>query len=177
VAKLFPSGTETKLDTLLELKIENERSQQRLTMLTANMNESTQAYSSLPMQSNGPGAMDASLQNFSFYPGQWSGRGDLLLSPARSAFNDGASGSSDIYPCGSTPSAGEDESEDKSKKKKLKKTLSSDQYVCIDCGRTDSPEWRKGPTGPKTLCNACGLRWAKQMRKFDDNGDAISSEA
>lgn len=23
--------------------------------------------------------------------------------------------------------------------------------------------------GPKTLCNACGLRWAKKMRKFDDN--------
>jgi hypothetical protein len=28
--------------------------------------------------------------------------------------------------------------------------------VCRDCGRTDSPEWRKGPEGPKTLCNACG---------------------
>ena len=109
-----------RLDTLLELKIENERSQQRLEMLTASMNESTQAYSSLPVQSNGPGAMDASLQNFSFYPGQWSGRGDLLLSPVRGALNDGASGSSDIYPCGSTPSVGEDESEDKSKKKKVK---------------------------------------------------------
>ena len=29
--------------------------------------------------------------------------------------------------------------------------------VCRDCGRTDSPEWRKGPEGPKTLCNACGM--------------------
>ncbi|KGB78050.1 white collar 2 protein [Cryptococcus deuterogattii 99/473] len=35
-------------------------------------------------------------------------------------------------------------------------------YVCVTCGRTDSPEWRKGPLGPKTLCNACGLRWAKR---------------
>ena len=39
------------------------------------------------------------------------------------------------------------------------------QHVCVTCGRTDSPEWRKGPKGPKTLCNACGLRWAKQVRK------------
>ncbi len=23
-------------------------------------------------------------------------------------------------------------------------------------GTLDSPEWRKGPSGPKTLCNACG---------------------
>lgn len=37
--------------------------------------------------------------------------------------------------------------------------------VCTDCGRTDSPEWRKGPLGPKTLCNACGLRYAKKIKK------------
>ena len=39
------------------------------------------------------------------------------------------------------------------KKKKLKV---ADEYVCTDCGTLDSPEWRKGPKGPKTLCNACG---------------------
>lgn len=32
---------------------------------------------------------------------------------------------------------------------------------CANCGRTSSAEWRSGPTGPKTLCNACGLRWSK----------------
>ena len=41
------------------------------------------------------------------------------------------------------------------KKKKLKV---ADEYVCTDCGTLDSPEWRKGPTGPKTLCNACGRK-------------------
>ncbi|KAI4171352.1 MAG: hypothetical protein Q9188_007436 [Gyalolechia gomerana] len=41
------------------------------------------------------------------------------------------------------------------KKKKLKV---ADEYVCTDCGTLDSPEWRKGPNGPKTLCNACGRR-------------------
>ncbi|SCV67124.1 BQ2448_5770 [Microbotryum intermedium] len=29
---------------------------------------------------------------------------------------------------------------------------------CANCGRFDSPEWRAGPTGAKTLCNRCGLR-------------------
>ncbi|UPX13112.1 white collar 2 type of transcription factor, variant 2 [Ascochyta rabiei] len=48
------------------------------------------------------------------------------------------------------------------KKKKLKL---ADEYVCTDCGTLDSPEWRKGPNGPKTLCNACGLRWAKKEKK------------
>ncbi|KAI0109104.1 hypothetical protein GGR51DRAFT_547910 [Nemania sp. FL0031] len=48
------------------------------------------------------------------------------------------------------------------KKKKLK---IAEEYVCTDCGTLDSPEWRKGPSGPKTLCNACGLRWAKKEKK------------
>ncbi|MCJ1309783.1 blue light receptor [Agyrium rufum] len=48
------------------------------------------------------------------------------------------------------------------KKKKIKV---ADEYVCTDCGTLDSPEWRKGPSGPKTLCNACGLRWAKKEKK------------
>lgn len=39
------------------------------------------------------------------------------------------------------------------------------QLVCADCGRTDSPEWRKGPLGPKTLCNACGLRYSKKKNE------------
>ncbi|KAK3299959.1 uncharacterized protein B0H64DRAFT_3439 [Chaetomium fimeti] len=48
------------------------------------------------------------------------------------------------------------------KKKKLKL---AEEYVCTDCGTLESPEWRKGPSGPKTLCNACGLRWAKREKK------------
>ncbi|KAH8099502.1 blue light receptor [Cristinia sonorae] len=59
---------------------------------------------------------------------------------------------------------GNAEEEEGSAKKKLKKTYAPEQYVCVTCGRTDSPEWRKGPTGPKTLCNACGLRWAKTVK-------------
>lgn len=31
-------------------------------------------------------------------------------------------------------------------------------YMCTRCGTLRSPEWRKGPHGPKTLCNACGCK-------------------
>ena len=46
------------------------------------------------------------------------------------------------------------------KKKKMKV---ADEYVCTDCGTLDSPEWRKGPNGPKTLCNACGRESFSQL--------------
>ncbi|SPO01931.1 related to Cutinase gene palindrome-binding protein [Cephalotrichum gorgonifer] len=46
-----------------------------------------------------------------------------------------------------------------------KKQKVAEENICTDCGTLESPEWRKGPQGPKTLCNACGLRWAKRERK------------
>ncbi|OSX72965.1 hypothetical protein BU14_0390s0003, partial [Porphyra umbilicalis] len=30
--------------------------------------------------------------------------------------------------------------------------------LCLSCGATSTPMWRSGPEGPRTLCNACGLR-------------------
>ena len=53
---------------------------------------------------------------------------------------------------------------DDARRKKKPKQDDGD-HVCTDCGRVDSPEWRKGPLGPKTLCNACGLRWAKKIKR------------
>ncbi|KAI7855331.1 hypothetical protein BDC45DRAFT_505947 [Circinella umbellata] len=53
----------------------------------------------------------------------------------------------------------------KDKSKRRKKQRGADEYVCTDCGTATSPEWRKGPHGPKTLCNACGLRFAKKSKK------------
>lgn len=50
-----------------------------------------------------------------------------------------------------------------------------EQHVCQGCSATSTPEWRKGPTGPRTLCNACGLLYAKMLRKREN--DAIVSAA
>ncbi|MCL7027666.1 hypothetical protein MKW94_009449 [Papaver nudicaule] len=30
---------------------------------------------------------------------------------------------------------------------------------CLHCEITETPEWRQGPMGPRTLCNACGQRY------------------
>ncbi|KAG5537756.1 hypothetical protein RHGRI_025019 [Rhododendron griersonianum] len=30
---------------------------------------------------------------------------------------------------------------------------------CLHCGSEKTPQWRTGPMGPKTLCNACGVRF------------------
>jgi len=32
---------------------------------------------------------------------------------------------------------------------------------CYGCDATESPEWRRGPEGMRTLCNSCGLQYAK----------------
>ncbi|KAI5121881.1 hypothetical protein M0805_001087 [Coniferiporia weirii] len=41
----------------------------------------------------------------------------------------------------------------------------SDGQKCLGCGATSTPEWRRGPLGPRTLCNACGLVYAKMIKK------------
>jgi len=37
---------------------------------------------------------------------------------------------------------------------------------CHSCNRAETPEWRRGPDGARTLCNACGLReYIKSVRR------------
>jgi hypothetical protein len=38
---------------------------------------------------------------------------------------------------------------------------------CLNCGCQKTPQWRMGPEGPKTLCNACGVRFRKGMPMND----------
>ncbi|XVE71013.1 hypothetical protein DITRI_Ditri10aG0115800 [Diplodiscus trichospermus] len=35
----------------------------------------------------------------------------------------------------------------------------SDGRKCLHCATDKTPQWRTGPMGPKTLCNACGVRY------------------
>ncbi|KAI9292167.1 hypothetical protein K502DRAFT_325936 [Neoconidiobolus thromboides FSU 785] len=55
-----------------------------------------------------------------------------------------------------------------SKKQSFKKlkTSKNKSRICHNCHRTQSPEWRKGPDGPKTLCNSCGLKYAKSQSPY-----------
>ncbi|GMI80608.1 GATA transcription factor 9 [Hibiscus trionum] len=73
------------------------------------------------------------------------------------------------------------------KKKKIKLTLPAPPTVnitaqnqsgqavrkCMHCEITKTPQWRAGPMGPKTLCNACGVRY-KSGRLFPEYRPAAS---
>ncbi|VFQ91492.1 unnamed protein product [Cuscuta campestris] len=44
---------------------------------------------------------------------------------------------------------------------------------CSHCEATETPQWRAGPLGPKTLCNACGVRY-RSGRLFPEYRPAAS---
>lgn len=50
------------------------------------------------------------------------------------------------------------------KKRKRKQSAISVEKACAMCSTKNTPEWRRGPSGNRDLCNSCGLRWAKQVR-------------
>ncbi|RYP13048.1 hypothetical protein DL767_010921 [Monosporascus sp. MG133] len=52
---------------------------------------------------------------------------------------------------------------------------SNSKWACQRCGRTDTPEWRTGPEGRKTLCNVCGLLYAKQRGRSRKSTEVVAS--
>ena len=49
------------------------------------------------------------------------------------------------------------------RKRKRKKIGGLMQKECANCHIKSSPEWRRGPSGQRDLCNSCGLRWTKSV--------------
>ncbi|KAB2077374.1 hypothetical protein ES319_A06G096400v1 [Gossypium barbadense] len=55
--------------------------------------------------------------------------------------------------------------------------------VCSDCNTTTTPLWRSGPRGPKSLCNACGIRQRKARRAMEaatvaaESGAGVATDA
>jgi len=56
---------------------------------------------------------------------------------------------------------------DKLAKKTRKRGRTPLPGKCHSCNIRETPEWRRGPDGARTLCNACGLHYAKLVRKRD----------
>lgn len=50
---------------------------------------------------------------------------------------------------------------------------SAEPRKCLHCEATKTPQWREGPMGPKTLCNACGVRY-RSGRLFPEYRPAAS---
>ena len=49
------------------------------------------------------------------------------------------------------------------KKRKRRNGAGNMQKDCANCHTRVTPEWRRGPSGNRDLCNSCGLRWAKEV--------------
>lgn len=57
------------------------------------------------------------------------------------------------------------------KKRKRRNGAGQMQKDCANCHTRVTPEWRRGPSGNRDLCNSCGLRWAKEVsRAFTARG-------
>eukprot|EP01088_Endostelium_zonatum_P015421 TRINITY_DN3778_c0_g1_i1.p1 TRINITY_DN3778_c0_g1~~TRINITY_DN3778_c0_g1_i1.p1 ORF type:complete len:173 (-),score=20.49 TRINITY_DN3778_c0_g1_i1:115-633(-) len=70
----------------------------------------------------------------------------------------------------------EDREEGGSLRKKSKRARENKEgLVCTHCGKTSSPEWRRGPLGKNTLCNACGLYYAKNIKRQEKCKDQYSN--
>ena len=52
------------------------------------------------------------------------------------------------------------------KKRKRRRGAGNLQKDCANCHTKNTPEWRRGPSGLRDLCNSCGLRWAKQVCSY-----------
>lgn len=61
-------------------------------------------------------------------------------------------------------------------KTEMKRSSSQESVApkkCMHCEVTKTPQWREGPMGPKTLCNACGVRF-RSNRLFAEYRPAAS---
>ncbi|KAI6748479.1 hypothetical protein HG530_015515 [Fusarium avenaceum] len=73
------------------------------------------------------------------------------------------------------------------KKRKRRKGVGNVVRDCANCHTRNTPEWRRGPSGQRDLCNSCGLRWAKQTGRVSPrnssrgantaNGDSRSKKS
>ena len=150
-----------RLDAFLELKLENERLREELKELQQDLEDEDIRTSSHPVvqsYTNKP-AIPRPLEPLPQYQAS---------SPSPSSPTPSSASSSNSSP------ALKNNKPVKKRQKKVSvpgpggtgKGEAEGLHVCVTCGRTDSPEWRKGPLGPKTLCNVCPTLHEKTMLIF-----------
>ncbi|PWN52900.1 GATA-domain-containing protein, partial [Violaceomyces palustris] len=91
--------------------------------------------------------------------------------PAYSKVNEGAYGGS----AHSFNSPGDFEGKNQTPQYK-KRSRAPAPGSCQACGTNETPEWRRGPDGARTLCNACGLHFAKLVRKRNSQQEKMNGE-
>ncbi len=191
--RIYPTKNISMLDSFLELKVENERL--RLMLKQMNMQDNDPDFDKQEGQNAAyhPNLIQAELEmalqegntlsSHAMLPMDFPGAryGSDMGSISR-GFSNGSLATLPLSPKGTDSNAAGDDGSDgegsnagDERRKKKKPKADEGDYVCTDCGRVDSPEWRKGPLGPKTLCNACGLRWAKRVKRKGGDPNAAAS--
>ncbi|KAK9762048.1 white collar 2 type of transcription factor [Basidiobolus ranarum] len=147
IGRPYASKASSMLDTFLELKIENELLQKRLSEFEGSSQDQPSIGENSKSKTGSP-HMNSEKSPSSTGRSSIDLRGGNSDVSRRNLDNDDSSSGRENL-C-------------KPKAKKRKPSEDSQNHICTECGTVESPEWRKGPMGPKTLCNACGLRWAKK---------------
>ncbi|KAK9729771.1 white collar 2 type of transcription factor [Basidiobolus ranarum] len=165
IARPYLSKASSILDAFLELKMENDILKRQLSDLgnfvqdsnwvSSKNNKDSETYSNVFGSIPSP---KSTIQVIS----EQSGICNISRSPIDADINSPEQLKRNYTP---DESLGSQDGIPKIKKKKKQKSEDSHDHVCSECGTVESPEWRKGPQGPKTLCNACGLRWAKKTKR------------
>jgi hypothetical protein len=165
---VISSSCHTRLNTYVELKAENERLQRRVLEL-----QKRTPGQSLPLHPDPTASSQLRLvasqwnteTSRSFYASSFNphtGLDSIQTSTANISVDSGIYDGLLLQETSSTvsPNADEDNEEILRKKKvctttiklrllchyiKMRRPYVGEQYVCITCGRTDSPEWRKVP--------------------------------
>ncbi|PRP81400.1 hypothetical protein PROFUN_11021 [Planoprotostelium fungivorum] len=75
-----------------------------------------------------------------------------------------------LIPTTATPSKGQaptllNSERKRTRRARAKASPDARTLSCRACGETKTCEWRRGPDGFKSLCNACGIHYAKIVRK------------
>lgn len=79
--------------------------------------------------------------------------------------NNSDSNSEDSLSSGVDPIFIQEKGSESNRRKRGRKKISKSNLVCEICKTKETPEWRRGPNGPSTLCNACGIRYSNKKRK------------
>ncbi|GAA5979176.1 hypothetical protein JCM11641_008451 [Rhodosporidiobolus odoratus] len=156
MARPYPSKNQAMLDSFLELKFENERLRQELLVMYKEVEGDAPTGTGFPYGQPGLYRADSFDASRSVIDPTTGLVQTQTLIPS----------TSNTYGAlGIGISANGTKGDGTGEKKKKKARVEEGEFVCRDCGTVDSPEWRKGPEGPKSLCNACGLRYAKLVSK------------
>ncbi|KAK1440420.1 hypothetical protein QVD17_06247 [Tagetes erecta] len=55
--------------------------------------------------------------------------------------------------------------------------MRKNEKLCLDCNTSKTPLWRTGPAGPKSLCNACGIRFRKKKTSGSGSEKKLSPDS